>query len=145
MEEQQEVMTLPNKPSDLIEVALSDLRKVETDPRYKIDMDVYHEVGSDHCHVCLAGSVMAKTLECDPEIDATPDGDPDLFSTEDTQKLDALDYFRLGEVADGFEVMAIDLPSGFPPQMTIPRYDLSPDKFKRQLHELADKLRAGGA
>lgn len=138
-------MNLPDKPSDLIELALSDLRKCEADPRYKIDMEVYHEASTmTCCLVCLAGSVMAKTLECDPELDADP-CDQELFSIADAQKLDALDNFRLGEVADGFREMEIDLPPDFPQTVAIPEYTEDPIGFKREMRTLAGRLRASGA
>ena len=53
---------LPDKPSELIRLALADLRKCEADPRYLIDMAQWHRpVTSELCHVCLAGAVMART------------------------------------------------------------------------------------
>lgn len=56
------------KASELIELALSDLLKIERDPRYEINMSVWHSgsldtaAGASPCYVCLAGSVLAKTF-----------------------------------------------------------------------------------
>ena len=56
------VATLPDKPSELIRLALSDLEKCEGDSRYEVDMNEWHvPTQKGHvCYVCLAGSVMAK-------------------------------------------------------------------------------------
>lgn len=54
---------LPDKKSELIRLAIADLEKCEQDPNYTIDMTRWHEPRYDGvCQVCLAGSVMAKTL-----------------------------------------------------------------------------------
>ena len=57
--------TLPNKTSELIRLAVSDLEKCEKDKSYEINMCAWHTENYDSCAVCLAGSVMAKTLEED--------------------------------------------------------------------------------
>ena len=52
---------LPNKPSELLKVALTDLELVEGDSKYRVDMRNWHTPQYDKtCEVCLAGSVMAK-------------------------------------------------------------------------------------
>lgn len=55
--------TLPDKLSDLIEVALRDLESVENDQNYTVDMHLWQSPNYGTCHVCLAGSVLAKTLK----------------------------------------------------------------------------------
>jgi hypothetical protein len=40
---------------------------VKADSRYVLDMSVWHQSGVNKCHVCMAGSVLAKTLGTDPE------------------------------------------------------------------------------
>lgn len=88
----------------ILEIALEDLTFVEVDPRYVVYMGVWHqrgnsdmfEDGPDKCAVCLAGSVMARTLEapfnvrCEPENYATDD--------ELKHKLLALDGLHRGYV-----------------------------------------------
>lgn len=58
---------LPDKPSELIRLALKDLRKTERQFwKYKIDMDIWHSGKTStlsRCSVCLAGAVMAQTLK----------------------------------------------------------------------------------
>lgn len=55
---------LPNKLSDLLELAVRDSLKCEAEPaRYRLDMGSWHSPGRDGiCHVCLAGAVLAQTL-----------------------------------------------------------------------------------
>lgn len=55
----------PDKLSDLIRLALDDLRKCEENPQYTINMHVWyhHSPDNNRCMVCLAGSVMAQTLQ----------------------------------------------------------------------------------
>lgn len=69
---------LPNKLSELIRLAMKDLELVENDEKYKVDMDMgswhfpWFSEEAEHfdvddevevCNVCLAGAVMAKTLD----------------------------------------------------------------------------------
>jgi hypothetical protein len=61
--------TLPNKPSELIRVALKDLEEAERDPHYEVEMCTWHRPSSTTgvCTVCLAGSVLAKSCGVVPE------------------------------------------------------------------------------
>lgn len=55
--------TLPSKPSELLTLALADLAKVERSKRYEVDMTDWHvPINKNLCKVCLAGSVLAKSL-----------------------------------------------------------------------------------
>lgn len=59
--------TLPNRLSDLIEVAVADCKKVAADKRYRFNMRKWHYAmpaakGMRVCSVCMAGAVMAKSL-----------------------------------------------------------------------------------
>ena len=60
---------LPDRPSDLLELALVDLALAEADGRYLVNMWHWHLpalVASDEaCEACLAGSVMAFSLGAD--------------------------------------------------------------------------------
>lgn len=89
----EESMTkLPNKLSDLLMLALTDLEQVENDPRYKVSMLHWHEPNGK-CSVCLAGSVMARTLRAPL---AEPLAPSDFGSN--AQKLRALDDVRTGRI-----------------------------------------------
>jgi hypothetical protein len=90
---------LPELPSDLIEVAVHDLELCRADPRYEINMGAWHRPFDEVCHVCLAGSVLAKTFHADPHAFATPhyviDG---TLENVTYWQLHALDSLRHGKV-----------------------------------------------
>jgi len=50
---------LPDKLSDIILIALEDLRKVERSKKYKVYMGVWHSPNGV-CSVCFAGAVMSQ-------------------------------------------------------------------------------------
>ena len=93
---------LPNRLSDLILVALKDLRKCEKNPKYTVEMSKWHRPSCASaithldwtCEVCLAGSVIAQTLKT-PIIKLK---EPVDFGEVDEHKLYALDYIRGGDV-----------------------------------------------
>lgn len=60
---------LPDKPSELLVLALEDLEKVEKDPKYQVNMGTWHRPSEFEpvCLVCLAGAVMAGHLQAKPE------------------------------------------------------------------------------
>jgi hypothetical protein len=62
------VSKLPDTLSGLLRVAVEDAKKCEADPRYELDMGVWHtpKDGADVCLVCMAGAVMAQRLEVAP-------------------------------------------------------------------------------
>lgn len=95
------------KPSALIRVAVKDLSEVEKMPKtYKVDMGTFHSPNS-HCRVCFAGSVMARTLNSDPEDFK----DPNDFGPVSSGRLEALDQFRMGHVGGALETMEAKIPT----------------------------------
>ena len=62
-----QVDKLPNKPSELIRLAIKDLSAVEKLKEYKVDMHTWHEAPNDYnyykCQVCFGGAVMARTMK----------------------------------------------------------------------------------
>jgi len=89
--------TLPNKLSDLVELALSDLEKAEKSPDYAINMEEWHNPNSETgtCSVCLAGSVLAFSLGVNKSTYADP---LNSYPHVDRPKLYALNQFRAGYV-----------------------------------------------
>ena len=150
--------TLPNKPSELIRLGLADLEACEDDENYRINMREWHKPCIDgdgktkpYCAVCLAGSVIAKTLGTDmnqhkdplhfgmPEYDPPPLGTP--------TKLLCLDMFRLGYVWDPLEQMGLltyPLQAELPEIVTIPLYSEDPFGFHRSMSGLANMLERHG-
>lgn len=99
------VKALPNKPSDLIALALKDLAAAERSKKYKINMGAWHEqLGTSRaCSVCFAGAVMAKLNDIGPQHAVFPDS----FDPETQNKLAALNLFRLGDVQGGLDDMGL--------------------------------------
>lgn len=130
-------MKLPTKPSELIRLALGDLRKCEDDPDYIIDMISWHEPGRNTCYVCLAGAVMAKSLGADRYHDFEPDSFADV-----EYLLFALDHFRAGDIRSGLTNLGFP-DDGFSDRVIIP-YGIDSEKFHKQMHVLADDLEKVG-
>ena len=102
---------LPDQPSALIRVALADLQKCIDDPVYKIDMRTWHKPvdSGTHCSVCLAGSVLAQTFKV-PTSESIP-AIRHFVDCNELDKLEALDYFRTGNIFDGLILLICD-PQG---------------------------------
>ena len=139
---------LPDKPSELIRLALDDLEKAEKSPTYEVNMDRWHTQEEDGiCHVCLAGSVMAFSLDVPAEqtIDLTDwiKKDPEIAS-----KLIALDYLRIDAFTEAFSKMDIEptlkqievLNEWRKSRGLYYGYIHGPSEFKKQRMDLADKL-----
>lgn len=135
--------TLPDKPSALLRVALADLRLVEADPRYKVNMAEWHTAnpGDGICHVCLAGAALAKTVG-HPREDARW-GE---FGGRLESQLEALNDFRRGDVEMAFDQLNLRAAPGdqIPPDREIADYNDHPEGFHAQLLQLADELEAAG-
>jgi ribosomal protein S27AE len=91
---------LPDKLSELLYIALEDLEKIEADPRYKINMDLWHRPNGK-CSVCAAGSVMAVRLGAHTDDMLEPSD----FEKETENKLYAINYLREGRVADAYYML----------------------------------------
>ena len=142
--------TLPSEPSALIRVALADLSAIEDDDRYVVDMEEWHRpvfyCGREVCHVCLAGAVLAQTLGA-PRERRILDYDLEQYGRVE-DGLRALDYFRLGEISAGLELLNFDL-SALDAQWTqyareSEYYESDPDEFHARMNSLADYLASCG-
>ena len=134
--------TLPEKPSELIRLALKDLATCEASPKYRIHMDAWHQPSEkdEKCLVCLAGAIMAQTLESDPKTDLPPGH----FGLRIWLAMQALDCFRTGAVGEGLDHLDYRRPLDVPSDWHIPKYRDSPEQFKGKLRVLADKLGGHG-
>ena len=136
---------LPEKPSELIRLALHDLELCEQNDRYAINMDRWHVPSENKCYVCLAGSVMAKSLNAD----AWNYLEPYDYIYKIKIKLLVLDEFRKGHVHKGIILL---FPESFGHMRfdnlsccrDIIPYEENPIKFKQQMHKLADDLEKEG-
>ncbi len=135
---------LSNKPSVLINQALADLKKIEKNRNYVIDMQVWHapKTKKEKCQVCLAGAVMSCRL------DVRPSQHKHLMDYEDTElapKLRALDDFRKGKIDTALSELGHDVPLGMPSWVIAPDYDYEgPEDFKKYLANLAKELKSHG-
>lgn len=129
---------LPDKPSELIRVALQDLEAVENDSRYSVDMDVWHEPDTyTTCYVCLAGSVIAKSLGAP----ATHSQNPDHYPYSVERKLRALDWLRAGFIKEFLECLRCPLPESLPDETDYIYYG---ENFKEALLDISAILEAEG-
>lgn len=137
---------LPQIPSKLIRLAIRDLKKVERLKTRKINMHIWHESrvidGKPFCVVCLAGSVMDRTLKIDPKINMREG--QGLISSADLRALGALNNLRSGYVEGAFLSLGIKEISSYPKDVAIARYDFSKTLFKLDMLKLADSLEAIG-
>ena len=100
-----EPIAVPEKLSDLIRLAIADGRKLyqERAGEYYPNATIFHSdvvgdyyyqnEGVDACHICLAGGVMAGTLNSDIMATLMPVD----FNFAWTKALRALDYVRMGQ------------------------------------------------
>lgn len=141
---------LPDLPSAMLRLAMEDLAKVEADPLYTVQMSDWHsrypreDDGRLVCHVCLAGSVMAKTLELPIDIA----DDTVWFSVENTfedwRKLTMLDFLRSGLIEDALDWVHKELPVGVPSRIEVTEYTNNPVQFKMDMEDIATVLEANG-
>ena len=159
-------ITLPTTPSALIRAALEDLRACERDDGYVVNMSNWHWPTTDNrgrkvCSVCLAGAVMAKTLDVPREqpifsmaqILGVAREQP-IFSLEQCSGrvkdgLRALDYFRRGMISAGLEMLGYDdvdkLDEEYKQFASGAVYDASdPFEFHHRMHRLANYLESHG-
>ena len=158
--------TLPNKPSELILLALQDIAKCEKlRKQYKIDMDVWWHVGTKGkpCVVCAAGAVMCQSLKRPRYVfalDRISDADELVENQKEPQdyavypedypeniecKLEAIDCFRQGEIQDGIDRMGIEQQCpDYLRKFPVPSYELDKRGFKRRLRTLARLLQKEG-
>lgn len=140
-------MLLPNKPSELITVALDDLRRCEEDARYAINMwatwhaPSFQNDGSatDVCYVCMAGAVMAQTLGEDIDTNIFPSS----YDTGLQNKLSAIDELRCGNIS--LALMSLELsPSAIPDRDIVSYREETVDQFHKQMHAFAQDLKEVG-
>ena len=139
-------------PSELIRVAVYDLTLCEKDSNYHIDMAAWHSVckaswpfQNEVCFVCLAGSMMAKSLN----MNRAQNGNPDNYRSEISLKLRAVDFFRQGEVTKGMYYYAKSLGDNIIPQVMLKDTNITPyvvdrSQFKQDMYDLARVLESEG-
>lgn len=130
--------SLPKIPSQLIRVALRDLELIEQDDKYEIEMAVCHVPHQGKCNVCLAGAVMAKTLNSNPNEHLSP------YDFEETSELRALYLFRIGNIFEAFGEIGLSQPTKMQELIDITPYHESPETFKDDMRDLIRYLEGFG-
>ncbi len=129
---------LKMKLSDILELALNDLKKVEADKKnFAVDMkDLAYKNEDGKCAVCLAGSVLAQS--CQIPADKLMD-DEVYLSDEENTLVEVVDSLRTGDLEEisYFTHRISKLADRF-----IPDYEDSPKEFRAAMKELIADLRA---
>lgn len=129
---------LPEKRSDLLDLALDKLEEVEADDAYTVDMSRWHEPSTSHdiCYVCLAGGIIAKVLMAPVSERFIPSS----YDEKTWDSLIALNDLRAGSVtkAIGAFMENSELDRRITP------YYLDPELFKAELRVLARDMREAG-
>lgn len=146
---------LPDLPSALIRLALNDFLEVQRMPtQYHIDMGVWHvperfftSEEAEHsppviCTVCLAGSVMARTLAVSPYTMISAQSS--RWTTDTSDKLVALDYFRQGKIAAAFDILDLDLACDVPGDVSMCPYERDANEWLRDMQQMATMLEERG-
>ena len=132
--------TLPDKPSELLEVALADLEKVAKDSRFAINMSTWYTTSlSGQCVVCAAGAVMAKTLRVGA-LDGRDLG-PSSFSGSLSEKLLAINCLREGCISAALYNLHLDRPDNLPYSVPMASYETQKDLFYIDARKLIAMLR----
>lgn len=150
--EEGEEIILGSKLSELILIALDDLKKCEKLPKiYTVDMGTWHEPNS-HCAVCFAGAVMAQTLGVSPKHRTGPGKYPTLhhaFMALDSTRAGfiglALDYYNVSRDAAELVVNLL-CKRGFlmldRHSVVVTTYAANKKLFKQQMRSISKALRA---
>lgn len=127
---------LPNKLSSLLTLALDDLLLAEADPRYRVDMRDWHHFDGEYCNICLAGAVLAFSLNESLE-------DNELVKARPVwNKLWALDELRKGYVDHAARELRLSYLKW--PMVSIPSYEEDRYQFHSSLRRLASDLATAG-
>ena len=131
---------LPDKPSELIRLAVKDMKIVYARDDVEVDMNNWHKPKQGVCLMCAAGAVMSNSLETDSSVRAVP-----LYYDEDIpDKLGAINYLRFGEVEDALQDLGLKPTEKFDRDINQPRTKDDLPAFYIELEKLASDLEAEG-
>ena len=129
-----------HKLSKLIHIAMADLVAAERDPRFTIDMGVWHDPDDREdnvCTVCFAGSTMYRSGVA--AIEGMPHADhPDWPAWH------ALNELRNGYVEHAAAWLELDTRKYMNQDRFIAPYSVYVPQFKNDMWALADDLEARG-
>ncbi len=129
---------LPTVPSALLRVALKDLKACEADAAYRINMGRWHSPSKEgFCEVCMAGAVIAQSLE----ISSGEHAGPRYFPDDVRDSMYALNLFRVGYVDDALRIL--EQPTVLKDRDVV-GYEDDPEEFHIQMNKLANDLEEAG-
>lgn len=139
------MVELPDKPSDLIRLAVKDLQSC-IEKNYVVDMFDWYSANDGICSVCIAGAVMAESLGLSP-ADNLSIGPIRRFSElgrNRCNKLLALNHFHFGYMRQGCSELNIELPSNCPKIVEVAKYSDNPSEFFKCMLNMSDKFESFG-
>lgn len=89
---------LSDVPSELLRQIAHDFQLCIDDGRYEINMYDRRTPNNNKCEMCMAGSLMAKSLGAD----STEEYNPEFFDKTVNEKLHAINEFKQGFIMYGF-------------------------------------------
>lgn len=95
---------LPHVLSELAQLALNDIEKTRNDPRYVLNMELWHAPASGRCEVCAAGAIMAQSLDAPFSKEVSPED----FDEHTEKALRAVDDLRAGWFQDAVEELGVN-------------------------------------
>lgn len=127
---------LPEKLSDLLELALKDLAKVERSKKYIVDMLDWHlPLKNGKCKVCLAGAVLAKTQKLPLNVDFTD------ITLGDDSKFYALDDIRRGRIRSALVSMNLRYHGDIPDNVEVIPYNIDKKLWRNDMKKILALLR----
>ena len=138
------------KLSQILAIALHDLKKVERNKKFVVDMGTwYYPTETKTCEVCLAGAVMVGRYG--KFVEAWGVGvSPEKFSKHDdaTHKFYALDSLRCGYLAAALSHMGVNpkeyVGDGVEPIRTVAEYHDDKNQWWADMRKLLADLKKAG-
>jgi hypothetical protein len=145
------------KPSQQLRIAVADLKEVEKSNKHIVAMSRWHWPGArilssepvagppNVCYVCLAGSVLAVTLDSDPDRAIEPDSGDEMTDALG-RVLYAINYFCHGQVRFGLRLIAeLPIECNVPMGVTVPPYQADTNhEFHAAMEGIAVILETNG-
>jgi len=137
---------LPEKLSDLIDLALSDMKVMEKSKKHVIQMQTWHEpVHENLCSVCFAGGVIANTMGGNHRENLGPS----TYNSYEKNRFQAIDSIRCYSVVGafswiGFEFITEKFENRILKNMDEVSYTGNKRQFKINMRTMARRLRKEG-
>lgn len=136
---------LPDTPSQLLKLALTDLKKCERSKKFKINMnDYWYYQNKNTCFVCLAGAVMVKSLNIPTTYEGNITPFSLMFDENIRRKLRAINSFRCGDIVMAYSHFNRKMPDILPKEFLIRDYYLNTREFKKDIQFLISELKKIG-